>query len=129
LSTFNLSDEVGALDYNFEPYARAGTIPEPSAMQIQAFRHALGELLSSLPTPERPTDDDPAVFSATLTEFLSRDTTEADEKILQITADVCSNQPSFDELQMLPYRARQAFLTWLTGVLLIPEAQRPATST
>lgn len=131
MSTFNLQEEVGQLEYNFEPYGSRGTIPEPSAMQIQGFRQALGELYeatANLNTP-KSLEEDPEGYVKRMSEFLSKDTTEDDEKLLHIVADVCSSQPSFDDLVALPFRARQAFLGWLTGTLLVPEAQRPATST
>lgn len=128
MSTFNLTDEVGALDYNFEPYAGKGTIPEPSTMQIQAFRQALGEMLGEVDEDSSNKVDDVALAKR-LAEYLKSDTTEADEKSLHIVADVCSNQPSFDDLQALPYRARQAFFGWVVGMLLVPEGARPATNT
>jgi hypothetical protein len=127
LSTFNLTDAVGVLEYNFEPYAGKGVIPEPSAIQIQAFRQALGEMLGEV-DEDSSDKDEGVVFAKRLSEYLNSDTTEADEKSLHIVADVCSNQPSFDDLQALPYRARQAFLGWIVGMLLVPEGARPATS-
>jgi hypothetical protein len=129
LSTFNLTEEVGVLEYNFMPYAGSGIIPEPSAIQIQAFRQALGEMLGDVEdSPDKPAQDDPTLFAKRLSEYLNQDTTETDEKSLHLVADVCSNQPSFDELHALPYRARQAFLGWVVGMLLVPEGVRLATS-
>jgi len=55
-------------------------------------------------------------------------TTVFESKTLQACADVCSNTPSFDELDALPWRLKQAFMFWLAGVFLSPEAWRPATS-
>jgi hypothetical protein len=122
---FVLGEEVLGLEYNFEPYAGAGQIPEPSSMQINAFRSALGTLYSES-RANAPDTEDPDVEK--ITEFLSRDTTEIDEKLLHAVAAVCSDSPSFDDLSALPYRGLQAFMGWLTKVLLLPEAPRPATS-
>jgi hypothetical protein len=130
VSSFNLGQEIGELTYNFEPWAGAGSIPEPSSVQIQAFRQALGEVfaLGQEEGEEKQDPNDPAQFAKMLNQFLSQDTTEVDEKMLHLAAAVCSDSPSFDDLQALPFRGRQAFLGWLVGVLLVPETSRPATT-
>jgi hypothetical protein len=128
---FVLSEEVSALEYNFEPYAGKGTIPEPTSDQIAAFRKSLGELVQAeLPAGVRSADDmAQADLAQTLSMYLNRDTTEIDEKVLHMASAVCSDHPTFDELATLPFRARQAFLGWLVGILLVPEVPMPATNT
>jgi hypothetical protein len=128
VSKFILAEEVESLDYNFMPYGGSGTIPEPSAVQIQAFRQALGALVSEQEDTAAPSGVDDPKFIEALTLYLNADTSEMDEKVLHYAADVCSNQPSFDDLSGLPYRARQAFLGWLVGVFLVPEVPTPATT-
>ena len=130
MGSFILTEEVSTLDYNFEPYAGKGTIPEPSAMQIQVFKQGLAQMVEYAARAE---DIDvntlpPKEFAERLSKLLSEDTSEQDEKVLYMIADVCSSSPSFDDLQALPFRARQAFMGWIVGALIVPEAPRPATS-
>jgi hypothetical protein len=129
MAKFNLSEEVSELEYNFEPYAGSGVIPEPSAAQVNAFRQGLGEFITAeMPSTKPAKDMDSDEFVSVLNTYLSRDTTEIDEKVLHMASDVCSNQPSFDDLTVLPFRARQAFLGWLVGILLVPEVPTPVTN-
>ena len=128
MGSFVLQDEVSELTYNFEPYGGSGVIPEPSSDQIQNFRNALADLLADTPAPNQARDDmTPQQMVSAISSILKRDTHESDEKVMHMAADVCSNQPSFDEIQVLPFRARTAFLGWLVGTLILPEVQMPAT--
>ena len=133
MASFVLSEEVSSLEYNFEPYAGKGTIPEPSSFQITSFRKGLAQMVEyaarnediDVDVEKLPT----AEYAKRLSNLLREDTSEYDEKVLQMIADVCSNTPSYDDLTALPFRARQAFLGWIIGALIIPEASRPATTT
>jgi hypothetical protein len=126
MANFVLADQVSELAYDFKPYAGSGIVPEPSSMQIQAFRQALASMMTDLPVESGPQGATVELVKK-ISDYLSADTSELTEKILHAAADVCSNSPSFDDLQALPYRAQQAFLGWLTGVFLVPEAQTLAT--
>jgi hypothetical protein len=131
MAGFVLSEEVSELDFNFEPYGGSGKIPEPSAYQITRFKKGLAELVEMSATEDDNTkvDDMPTKeFAQRLSKLLSEDTSEQDTKVLHVIADVCSDNPSFDELEALPYRPRQAFFGWLVGVLIVPEGPRPATT-
>jgi hypothetical protein len=128
MGSFVLSDEVGELTYNFEPYGGSGVIPEPSSMQIQVFRQGLADLIEGTPTPGNPQEMAPADFVHALSSILKRDSSENDEKVMHMAADVCTGQPSYDEIKALPYRARSAFLGWLVGTLILPEVPRPVTT-
>jgi len=130
VGSFVLQDEVSELTYNFEPYGGSGPIPEPSSDQIQDFKNAIADLIASTPAPEGDRDSmTPQQMVASISTILKRDTSESDEKVLHMAADVCSGQPSFDEIQALPFRARTAFLGWLVGTLILPEVPMPATRT
>jgi hypothetical protein len=126
-NSFVLRLEVDQLEYNFEPYSSKGFIPEPTSQQIQNFRQSLAELIGET-SNNAPNTDDPVGLVKRVADYLGQDTTEITAKILHIAADVCSNQPSYDDLEAIPYRAQQAFLGWLTGVFLIPETRTPATN-
>ena len=132
MASFVLSEEVSSLEYNFEPYAGKGTIPEPSSFQITSFRKGLAQMVEFSARGEDMDIDvekmPPSEYAKRLSGLLREDTSEQDEKVLQMMADVCSNTPSYDDLCALPFRARQAFLGWIMGALIIPEVPRPATS-
>jgi hypothetical protein len=97
-------------------------------MQIQSFKQALADMIQSTPTaPDNVDEMTPRQMVMSISGLLSRDTTEVDEKVMHMAADVCSGSPSFDDIAVLPYRARSAFLGWLVGVLILPEVPTPAT--
>jgi|SRR5215472_11983435 len=135
MAGFNASSAVEPLDYDFNPFVDSkGTVPEPSAEQINDYRRAIMSIFQEM-VPEgmdaEPTDN--GTRSTTemvrrVTEFLGTDRTEMQEKILHTLADVCSNTPSFDELSALPYRHQQAFAGWISGVFLLPSLPTPATT-
>lgn len=127
MAGFNAAEAVEPLDYNFKPFVDAqGTVPEPSADQITAFRKSTMEMYADM-VPEG-FDDTAATTEMVkkVVEFLGADRTEMQEKILHTIADVCSDHPSFDELNALPYRHQQAFAGWLSGVFLLPSLPTPA---
>lgn len=130
---FVVSEEVEDLSYDFTKFVKdaAGIIPEPSGVQLNAFRKAISEVtreaLATVP-------DDKAVKALTsrqqfslVADFLGRDDSVLAEKMAHIAADVCSGTPSFEDISALPARPAQAFYGWLTEVFLRPEASTPAT--
>jgi hypothetical protein len=128
MANFVLTEQVSALSYDLTPYAGKGTVPEPSALQIQSFRRVLAEMIGEMPQPQADTADQMELVRRVV-EFLGKDTTEIDEKLTHAAADVCSGSPSYDELRDLPYRPMQAFLGWLVGMFLVPQLLTPATNT
>lgn len=125
---FVAKDQVDALDFNFEPYGPSGEIPEPSASQIQNFRSAIAEMFGELLPEDTKEEEQSATLVKKVMEYLGRDTTEIQQKILHAVADVCSDSPSFDTLEKLPYRHQQAFVGWISGVFLLPPVPTPATN-
>jgi hypothetical protein len=103
-------------------------VPEPSAAQIQNFRIALSSLVEAMAPQGAADTEDPVALLKQVTDYLGRDQTEVQDKLLHALADVCSDQPSFDELESLPYRAQQAFMGWITGTFLLPKLPITATS-
>jgi hypothetical protein len=129
---FILSEEVEPLKFNFAPYGPEGIIPEPSAAQIQNFRMAVAAMFNDAMTEQDAIDLDKAenamelrrIFVATI----GKDQTASQQKALQTIADVCSDTPSFDVLNALPWRHQQAFSGWISGVFLLPQTSTPATT-
>jgi hypothetical protein len=127
MPNFVLRENVDELAYDFSPFAGKGVVPEPSAAQIQNFRVALSQLVTEM-APDQTETEDGTELLRRVTEYLGRDTTEINDKLLHTLADVCSDQPSFDELEGLPYRAQQAFMGFITGTFLVPKLPITATS-
>jgi hypothetical protein len=127
MPSFVLRENVDELAYDFSPYSGNGVVPEPSATQIQNFRVVLSSLVEDM-APAGADTDDPTELLRRVTEYLARDTSEIQDKLLHALADVCSDQPAFDELEALPYRAQQAFSGWITGTFLVPKLPITATS-
>lgn len=127
---FSASTAVGGLEFDFKPYGDMGAIPEPSSGLIEAFQKEMASIMKEgmerLPGETQNTND-PVVMVRILTEFLSADTRDIEEKILQGCAALCQDSPSFDQQDVLPYRLKRAWIGWLTGVFLDPEASAAAT--
>lgn len=136
-NSFDATEEVPELTYNLGEMDRdgvktliKGVIPEPSRIQIKAYRKALSELIKLAVPKDLPKDieTDPAAMLTLMADYMDKDDTELVEKMNHAMADLCTNRPSFDEIDSRPYRVQQAFLGWLTGVFLRPEAAAPATN-
>lgn len=123
-NSFVLSETIGTLNYNFEPYEGSGTIPEPSSAQVASFKRAIGTLISDSTPEDMPKKEEGITPSAVkqLAEMLSKDSSELEQKLLHSIAALCSDQPSFDILDALPYRAQQSFFGWISASFLLPEA-------
>jgi hypothetical protein len=128
LPGFILSEHVDELTFDFTPYGPEGKIIEPTAGQIQNFRSALAGLFQELIPEDEGQPANPVELAKRVTEYVSRDQTEILYKILHAVAAVCSDSPSFDVLEGLPYRHQQAFVGWISGVFLLPPVPTPATS-
>jgi hypothetical protein len=150
MAGFVASEQVEELAYDFGEYGPTGMIPEPSAGQIRDFRKAIADMLeaslpedeevekSNLPVPadgSTPVAEEEESLSQwkkerkALIEAIGRDRTEESEKALMAVAAVCSDNPSFDVLNALPWRFQQAFSGWLSEKLLLPKTLTTATTT
>jgi hypothetical protein len=126
MSKFVVADELDELSYDFSPYGGTGKIPEPTNAQINSYRKAFAELIGGVVSEDVLDENQPIMKR--VAEFLSRDDTEATQKILHAVAEVCSTKPSFDELELLPARAQQGFIGFVTGVFLTPKSLMPVTN-
>lgn len=130
MAGFVASEVVDELTYDFKPFGPEGKILEPSATQIQNFRTSLAAMFEDM-VPEGLGEDaerDAEKLQKLIRDFIGRDQTEMWQKMLHAIADVCSDDPSFDVLDKLPYRHQQAFIGWISGVFLLPQMPTPATS-
>jgi hypothetical protein len=133
MAEFILADEVEELKYNFEPFGPKGNILEPSAAQIQSFRQSIADMLANLlpeelDKPEQTDEQKASELRRLLIKTLGEDQTATQQKALHALAEVCSDSPSFDVLNALPWRHQQAFSGWISGVFLLPQTKTPATN-
>lgn len=125
---FVLEDELDKLTYDFRPYVDAhGIIPEPSSTQIKGLQSAMRAALKPALEAMNVAADtaDVSALMAALAEPSKADLKAAEaasEAIIHAISDTCSGTPTPDELRALPFRGQQAFIGWLSGVLLSPEA-------
>lgn len=142
---FKAAEVAETLDYDFSPYSDAkGAIPEPSAEQVNVFNARYIALMAALARfqgnrqrraadPETEETEDRTLMQeldamvAESTE-LSPEMKRIDTELRQIVSDVCSNEPSLEELSKLPSRQFRAFLAWLNEELNDPKKLRPGTN-
>lgn len=133
-TAFKLEDELDELSYDFRtkanPDGAHGVIPEPSSKQIQVFQRKLRKLVG--PAIEQMAAA-PEMTMKERAELMTKDVDEAEaeskfRESLAAVAALCSNQPSVEDIAALPYRAQQAFIGWIVGVFMNPEASTPATT-
>lgn len=128
-AAFVLGDELDALTFDFRTKNNQngphGTIPEPSVAQIKEFQSALRKAVK--PALEAmsidPDTADTASLMAAMAEPSKADlkaAAQAEAAIIEAISAVCSGTPNESEISELPYRAQQAFVGWLSGVLLNP---------
>jgi len=137
---FVLREEVEDLTWDFGPEDGSGpkgVVPEPSSDQIRAFRRAIGEWMQVVMGSVADmagvdaTKLTPQAMMDTLSKFLNAGGDEKadklDDELMHAMADLCSDKPSIADLELIGYRGQQAFLGWLMGTFLVPEALRSVT--
>ena len=114
---FNVQEMLDPLDYDFHPYVdAAGVTPEPSDDQMKTAQAGLAEIF---PVNEKG-ELDLKVLAERVTTVEEGSALEA--RLFEILAGLTSGQPSADEMKALPFRAQRAYMGWLMGKLLNPEA-------
>lgn len=145
-NSFKASSAVESLEYDFAPYVPElngagqpkmvkgkpqyvkGTIPEPSDEQLDVYRKAVGEITrEALGKVEGVADMNQLDQIKLIADLMEQGSAAITDKFVQATAEVCGNQPSVDQIRKLPSRHKQAFLGWISGVFLRPEASTPVT--
>lgn len=122
---FNAGEVLEPLDYDFSAFGGpVGTVPEPSTGDVRGYFKAMKDMAkearkykdieAKLGDVDDLTDEELADRMATLDEA-EEGVNELQRLQKEALAGLCSNQPSFDELDRLPHRVFQAFNTWLVG--------------
>lgn len=116
---FVASEEIESLTYDFNPHVDVkGTIPEPTTDQVDAYRAAFFNSAKQLLGVDEDGDSVEAQMRAM--DKLLETNKEVEIEATKATADLTGI--SFDVLVDLPFRVRSAFLGWVMGVFLNPEA-------
>lgn len=128
MAQFNAGSAVESLDYDFTDYVPgcAGTIPEPSTEQIEAYfdraREVAQEVMAIKGKMDKIKDadgDDNAEnlseeeVTEIVTDLESIDVHGMQAKMVDLIADLCSQQPTSEQITALPFRVRQAFIKWV----------------
>jgi len=130
---FDAGSVVEPLAYDFTtikgyPHKRAkGEIQEPTDEQIATLLGALRESMSDAGKMVGSGNEvqdftDPAAFLHQLDNFDPAVFTELYAKVARAYADLCSGQPSFEEISALPMRVRVRFFSWIMEEVVSPEA-------
>lgn len=119
---FKASRAASELEYDFEPFLPGvkGVTPEPSSDQVLEMQARLRELFLT-------NDPDPLALTKKLSELSLEDFKDRDHQLAEIYADVCSQQPSTEEIMALPHRVQVAYIGYLSGELNTPTAGSSAT--
>lgn len=122
---FKASEAVEELSYDFSPYGPAGTIPEPSTKQVEAFRNTmfgslrhLAEGLGVDVSDLGPGSD--KRLSMDMLDTVLEKSSEAEDLVVHAVADLTGIADK--TLNALPYRVKAAFLGYITGQFVNPEA-------
>jgi hypothetical protein len=130
---FDAGAVVEPLDYDFTtvrgyPHRKArGTIAEPNDEKIAAFIASLRDMMQAAGSIVG--DGGSADIAIDPTAFLGQLDSYDPEKLLGVFrglattyADLCSGQPSAEEIMDLPLRVRVRFFAWLQQEVVSPEA-------
>jgi hypothetical protein len=136
---FDASEVVEELGWDFSKFGQGkGITPEPSDRQLSKFQKQFQallkvgvQMLKTVRPPQSPPSQSPPAEEVLLLDEavrvlgdMSGEEPELErfhEMMAQITADVCTNQPSKEQLLALPPRIRMAFYGWLNGQILNPK--------
>lgn len=122
---FKASEAVEELSYDFAPYGPAGSIPEPSTKQVEAFRNTMFGSVRQLAEGLGLKVEDlgggsQARLSLDMLDTVLEKSSEAEDMVVKAVADLTGIADH--TLNALPYRIKAAFLGYITGQFLNPEA-------
>lgn len=135
MGKFNAGTAVEVLEYDFTDYVPdcKGSIPEPSTEQLDAYFNAIRDLAKNVQNlrakaerAEHAEDNELSndEVDAILAEMDDLSISKYTGEMTVAIADLCSGQPSKEQIEALPFRVKQAFLQWVTGEFR-PEAGAP----
>lgn len=129
MAKFNAGTAVESMDYDFTDFGGStGTIPEPTSTLVDGFfsrvKALAQEVRSNLGGNVEDLSETEAADALASMDGLGME--DYERNLAEAISDLCQSKPSVEELMLLPFRVRAAFMQWLIGQLR-PEAPRPAT--
>jgi hypothetical protein len=128
MAGFDASAVVEPLDYKFEAFVPGcnGTIREPSDRQIADFLAGIKKLIKDyrgqLPDEMLAGSTDVSAMLSAVEDLDADLTLKFNDDMAALFADLCSGQPSKDDILKLPPRVRAMFLAWVQREVMSPEA-------
>jgi len=120
---FKATEAVEELAYDFHPHADAsGVIPEPTTKQVETFRNVIFGEVKNLAAALGMNFEEEGGGKLTLDKF---DTLmEKSSEVEALTVDAVADLTGLSNhlLNGLPYRIKAAFVGWIVGQFLNPEA-------
>lgn len=127
MAKFNAVTAVESLEYDFEPYQPGvtGVIPEPSSEQIETYfekaRTVAKEVMALKSKMEKVqgqggTDVEEMSeqeIAEIVTDLESIDVHEIQRQMVDLISDLCSQTPTSEQINALPFRVRQEFMKWV----------------
>lgn len=113
-------DSIEDLSYDFQSAPNnkgtgrckgVGCVPEPTQKALEAYSAATRELF------QVKTDEDAKKVAVDR----KRQSEEQADTFLALTAELCQNQPSKEDLEELPPRVLRGFLKWLMRSVVDPK--------
>ena len=96
-----------------------GTIPEPSEAALDAYGAAIRDLFGV-----KEEEQGTAKAKKKIEKGIDEQTAQAKERsdaLLRLTAQLCQDRPSFEDLKELPPRYCRAFMKWIYAELADPK--------
>lgn len=121
MATFDAGSAVEDLNWDFTAYGGgSGKVPEPSEKLIVDYYKELKEAISSLRGIQDHKGGSRDNLTQTEIEELMKqmetvDIRKINTEVKKAVAKLCQNSPSVAELNKLPYRVLNAFVTWIQG--------------
>lgn len=127
---FNAATVVEPLDYDFRtndnPGGKVGVIREPGDEQIAAYLAGVKQLLKDfrgqLPDDLISGTADMGAIMAATEELDEELTVKFQRSLAGIVAALCSDDPSEEDIMLVPPRIRAVFFNWIQREVMSPEA-------
>lgn len=118
---FKADAVVEALEYDFNPYPGKGTTPEPSDKAVRHFLFTTQQIAAQLPDSDKPD------FLELMNNITEEDWEMISDQVIDAVAELTNGQPTREEIEGLPHRIQQKYISWLRKELTDPEAPSSVT--
>jgi len=125
--------QVEALDYDFssypgasgQPWAVAGTVPEPTAARRDQFAAQMREILDLGDVGTGSRED----ITAAVLQIPIAHQQEITAAMRGALVELCAGSPAPEVIEALPFRLYDAFRDWLMGEMFVARPTMPSAAT